>query len=101
MKDRTGASQWDFPSEEDKEEELKGSEGAETQTSSQGDMKTVSAPTGGITGQTPMTWFFVFSDFWKENVINIHVLYIKPVHRSYTLIWFTKGKLIQQFTAPH
>nr|XP_019957718.1 PREDICTED: formin-binding protein 4 [Paralichthys olivaceus] len=52
VKDRTGASQWDFPTEEDKEEDLKGSEGAETQTSSQGDTKTVSAPTGGITGST-------------------------------------------------
>ncbi|XP_062246640.1 formin-binding protein 4 isoform X1 [Platichthys flesus] len=50
VKDRTGTSQWDFPSEED--EELKGSEGAETQSSSQGDTKTVSAPTGEIPGST-------------------------------------------------
>lgn len=50
MKDRTGAAQWDFPTEEDKEEDLKGSEG--TQTSSQGDTKTSSASATGVTGQS-------------------------------------------------
>ncbi|XP_068578872.1 formin-binding protein 4-like isoform X1 [Cebidichthys violaceus] len=47
VNDRTSASQWDFPKEEDKEEDPKGSQG--TQTSSQGDTKT-SAIAGGVTG---------------------------------------------------
>ncbi|XP_018519625.1 formin-binding protein 4 isoform X1 [Lates calcarifer] len=50
VKDRTGTSQWDFPTEEDKEEDLKGSQGTLTQTSSQGDNKTSSTSTGGVTG---------------------------------------------------
>ncbi|XP_022610038.1 formin-binding protein 4 isoform X1 [Seriola dumerili] len=52
VKDRTGESQWDFPAEEDKEEDLKGSQGTQTQTSSQGETKTSSASTGGVTGST-------------------------------------------------
>lgn len=50
MKDRTGAAQWDFPTEEDEEEDLKGSEG--TQTSSQEDTTTSSASSTGVTGQS-------------------------------------------------
>lgn len=56
MKDRTGAAQWDFPTEEDKEEDLKGSEG--TQSSSQGDTKTSSSPATGVTGQSVVDMFF-------------------------------------------
>lgn len=51
MNDRTNASQWDFPTEEDNSEDLKGSQ---TQTSSQGDAKTSSASAAGATGQ-PMS----------------------------------------------
>uniref|UniRef100_I3JWC0 Formin binding protein 4 n=1 Tax=Oreochromis niloticus TaxID=8128 RepID=I3JWC0_ORENI len=40
VKDRTGASQWDFPTEDDKEEDLKDGQGTQTQTSSQVDTKT-------------------------------------------------------------
>ncbi|XP_058502310.1 formin-binding protein 4 isoform X2 [Solea solea] len=50
VKDRSGASQWDFPTEDDKEEDPKGAQGTETQTSMQGDTKTSSTSTGGITG---------------------------------------------------
>lgn len=46
VNDRTSASQWDFPTEEDKEEDLKGN-----QSSSQGYSKTSSASAGGPTGQ--------------------------------------------------
>ncbi|KAM3870005.1 formin-binding protein 4 [Diretmus argenteus] len=49
---RTSASQWDFPTEEEKEEELKDSQVSPTQTSSQEDTKVPSAPTGGIPGQS-------------------------------------------------
>lgn len=55
MNDRTNASQWDFPTEEDNSEDLKGSQ---TQTSSQGDTKTSSASAAGATGQ-PMSTFAV------------------------------------------
>lgn len=55
MNDRTSASQWDFPKEEDKEEGLKGSQGAQTQISSPGDAKTSSATAGGVTGQSITT----------------------------------------------
>lgn len=51
MNDRTSASQWDFPTEEDKFEDPKGSQGTQTQTPSQGDTKT-SVSAGGITGQS-------------------------------------------------
>lgn len=51
MKDRTGASQWDFPTEEDKDEDPKGSQVTPTQTPSQGDAKALSAPTPGVAGQ--------------------------------------------------
>nr|XP_020469405.1 formin-binding protein 4 isoform X2 [Monopterus albus] len=51
VRDRTGASQWDFPTEEDKEEDLKGSQGTETETSSQEDTKT-SASAGGMIGSS-------------------------------------------------
>lgn len=51
VNDRTSASQWDFPTEEDKFEDLKGSQGTQTQTPSQGDTKT-SASAGGVTGQS-------------------------------------------------
>lgn len=50
MNDQTSASQWDFPTEEDKYEDLKGSLGTETQTPSQEDTKT-SAP-AGVAGQS-------------------------------------------------
>lgn len=50
MKDRTGESQWDFPAEEDKEEDPKGSQGTQTQTSCQGDAKTSSSSAAGVTG---------------------------------------------------
>ncbi|XP_070827585.1 formin-binding protein 4 isoform X2 [Chaetodon trifascialis] len=43
VNDRTSASQWDFPTEEDKDEDLKGSQDILTQTSNQGDNKTSSA----------------------------------------------------------
>uniref|UniRef100_A0AAX7ULH8 WW domain-containing protein n=1 Tax=Astatotilapia calliptera TaxID=8154 RepID=A0AAX7ULH8_ASTCA len=49
VKDRTGASQWDFPTEDDKEEDLKDGEGTQTQTSSQVDTKTSAS---GVTGST-------------------------------------------------
>ncbi|XP_041651947.1 formin-binding protein 4 isoform X2 [Cheilinus undulatus] len=49
VNDRTNASQWDFPTEEEKEDDLKG---AQTQTSSQGEPKAASATTGGITGSS-------------------------------------------------
>ncbi|CAK6960093.1 formin-binding protein 4 [Scomber scombrus] len=47
VNDRTSASQWDFPTEEDKEEDLKGN-----QSSSQGYSKTSSASAGGLTGSS-------------------------------------------------
>nr|XP_046249219.1 formin-binding protein 4 isoform X2 [Scatophagus argus] len=50
VNDRTGVSQWDFPTEEDKCEDLKGSQGTLTQTSIQGDTKTSSTSTDGVTG---------------------------------------------------
>lgn len=50
MKDRSGASQWDFPTEEDKEDDSKGTQGTQTQISSQDDTKT-SATAPGVTGQ--------------------------------------------------
>uniref|UniRef100_A0A3P8SUU9 Formin binding protein 4 n=1 Tax=Amphiprion percula TaxID=161767 RepID=A0A3P8SUU9_AMPPE len=53
VKDRTGASQWDFPTEDDKEEDLKGSQGTQTQTSSQGEPKAPSASAGGVTEPPP------------------------------------------------
>ncbi|XP_071360170.1 formin-binding protein 4 isoform X2 [Trachinotus anak] len=52
VKDRSGESQWDFPAEEDKGEDLKGSQGTQTQISSQGDTKTSPVSTGGVTGST-------------------------------------------------
>lgn len=51
MNDRTSASQWDFPKEDDKEEDPKGSQGTQAQTSSEGDIKT-SMSAGGVTGQS-------------------------------------------------
>ncbi|XP_042267071.1 formin-binding protein 4 isoform X1 [Thunnus maccoyii] len=47
VNDRTSASQWDFPTEDDKEEDLKGN-----QASSQGYSKTSSASTGGVIGSS-------------------------------------------------
>ncbi|XP_074490230.1 formin-binding protein 4 [Sebastes fasciatus] len=55
VNDRTSASQWDFPKEDDKEEDPKGSQGTQTQTSSQGDTKTLSASAGGVTGSSTLT----------------------------------------------
>lgn len=55
MNDRTNASQWDFPTEEDKDKDLKGREGAQIQTSSQGDTKTLPASVGGLIGQSIST----------------------------------------------
>ncbi|KAM8751896.1 formin-binding protein 4 [Acanthopagrus schlegelii] len=49
VNDRTNASQWDFPTEEDNSEDLKGSQ---TQTSSQGDTKTSSVCAVGATGSS-------------------------------------------------
>ncbi|XP_056273427.1 formin-binding protein 4 isoform X2 [Pseudoliparis swirei] len=49
VNDRTSASQWDFPKEDDKEEDPKGSQGTQAQTSSEGDIKT-SMSAGGVTG---------------------------------------------------
>uniref|UniRef100_A0A3Q3X206 WW domain-containing protein n=1 Tax=Mola mola TaxID=94237 RepID=A0A3Q3X206_MOLML len=54
VNDQTSASQWDFPTEEDKYEDLKGSLGTETQTPSQEDTKT-SAP-AGVTGHASSLW---------------------------------------------
>ncbi|XP_008285331.1 formin-binding protein 4 isoform X2 [Stegastes partitus] len=53
VKDRTGASQWDFPTEDDKEEDLKGSQGTQTQTSSQGDPKPPPTSAGSSTYVAP------------------------------------------------
>ncbi|XP_044047855.1 formin-binding protein 4 isoform X2 [Siniperca chuatsi] len=55
VNDRTSASQWDFPTEEDKDEDLKGSQGTQAQTSSQGDTKTSLASAGGVTGSSTYT----------------------------------------------
>ncbi|KAM4618871.1 formin-binding protein 4 [Polymixia lowei] len=52
VNDRTSASQWDFPAEEDKEEESKGVPASQTQISSQEDSKTSPVSTGGITGSS-------------------------------------------------
>lgn len=52
MKDRTGASQWDFPTEDDKEEDLKDGQGTQTQTSSQVDSKTSAS---GVAGKSVIT----------------------------------------------
>ncbi|KAL6107086.1 fnbp4 [Pungitius sinensis] len=49
VNDRTSASQWDFP-KEDEGEDLKGTQCTETQTSSQEKVKTLSASPGGVTG---------------------------------------------------
>lgn len=54
MNDRTGASQWEFPTEEDKYEDSKTSQGTETQTANQEDTET-SVSAGGVTGQSPVT----------------------------------------------
>lgn len=53
MNDRTGASQWEFPTEEESCEEAKGSQGPEKQTPDQPDTK---PPTTGAaaTGQSPL-----------------------------------------------
>lgn len=77
MKDRTGASQWDFPTEEDKEEDLKGGQVTQTQTASQGDTKTSSASAPGVTGQSLLIHslrrmcllIVVCNDFQIENFI--------------------------------
>lgn len=45
MRDRTGASQWEFPTEEDKDEDLKGTE---TKPQSHGETKAPSAPAGDV-----------------------------------------------------
>lgn len=62
VNDRTGASQWDFPAEEDKED-LKDTHTTQMQTTGQGDIKTSS--TDGVTGQPTttlsQTWFLVFT----------------------------------------
>ncbi|XP_034391084.1 formin-binding protein 4 isoform X2 [Cyclopterus lumpus] len=50
VNDRTSASQWDFPKEDDKEEDLKSTQGTQAQTSGDGDVKTLSASAGGVTG---------------------------------------------------
>ncbi|XP_034541676.1 formin-binding protein 4 [Notolabrus celidotus] len=50
VNDRTSTSQWDFPSEDDKDDDLKG---AQTQTSGQGETKTSSTSADGITGTSP------------------------------------------------
>ncbi|XP_029379388.1 formin-binding protein 4 [Echeneis naucrates] len=52
VKDRTSESQWDFPTEEDKGEDLKGSQGTNAQTSNQGETKTLSVAAAGVTGST-------------------------------------------------
>lgn len=52
MNNRTSASQWDFPTEEDKDDDLKG---AQTQTSGQGETKTSSVSADGITGPSSHT----------------------------------------------
>ncbi|KAM6937512.1 formin-binding protein 4 [Xenentodon cancila] len=49
VRDRTGASQWEFPTEEDKEEELQDEPGTQKQTPSQEDTKTTSGSTGEVT----------------------------------------------------
>uniref|UniRef100_A0A3B4H0F7 Formin binding protein 4 n=1 Tax=Pundamilia nyererei TaxID=303518 RepID=A0A3B4H0F7_9CICH len=59
VKDRTGASQWDFPTEDDKEEDLKDGQGTQTQTSSQVDTKTSAS---GVTGKSPNP-----SSFWSPS----------------------------------
>lgn len=55
VNDRTSASQWDFPTEEEKDEDLKGGQDIPTQTSGQGDTKASSASTGRVTGQSVAT----------------------------------------------
>ncbi|XP_029909466.1 formin-binding protein 4 [Myripristis murdjan] len=55
VNDRTNASQWDFPAEEEKEEDIKGSQASQVPTSNQVDAKTSSASTGGITGLSGYT----------------------------------------------
>nr|XP_033490002.1 formin-binding protein 4 isoform X1 [Epinephelus lanceolatus] len=50
VNDRTSASQWEFPKEDDKEDDLKGSQGSQLQTSSRGDTKTAPASAVGVTG---------------------------------------------------
>lgn len=55
MNDRTSASQWDFPTEESRDEDLKGSQDIQAQTSSQGDTKASSASAGRVTGQSVAT----------------------------------------------
>ena len=65
VNDQTSASQWDFPTEEDKYEDLKGSLGTETQTPSQEDIKT-SAP-AGVPGQSFQ--YQVFCSVILENKI--------------------------------
>ncbi|KAM7003273.1 LOW QUALITY PROTEIN: formin-binding protein 4 [Tautogolabrus adspersus] len=52
VNNRTNASKWDFPTEEEKDDDLKG---AQTQTSSQGETKTSSASPGGITASSSYT----------------------------------------------
>lgn len=53
MNDRTGASQWEFPTKEDNCEDAKSSQGTETQMPDQSDTKT---PMSGAvaTGQFPL-----------------------------------------------
>ncbi|XP_059190949.1 formin-binding protein 4 isoform X2 [Centropristis striata] len=55
VNDRTNVSQWDFPKEDNKEDDPKGSQGTQTPTSNQGDTKTSSAPAGGVTGSSAFT----------------------------------------------
>lgn len=49
VNDRTSASQWDFPTEENKDEEPKSSQDSQTQASSPGDSKPPPAPAGMVT----------------------------------------------------
>ncbi|XP_041794787.1 formin-binding protein 4 isoform X2 [Chelmon rostratus] len=53
VNDRTSASQWDFPTEESRDEDLKGSQDIQAQTSSQGDTKASSASAGSYTSAAP------------------------------------------------
>lgn len=71
MNNRTSASQWDFPTEEDKDDDVKG---AQTQMSGQGETKTSSASADGITGQSVvLKCILKFLKCPYINYLSIHV----------------------------
>lgn len=90
VRDRTGASQWEFPTEEDEEEEPQDNPGTQTQAPSQGDTKTSSGSTGETTGQSVTVKKVVSGKFLVNIAIllySITYLYIREGKKSSILLF--------------